>query len=489
MIAEALLAAYVLVSTLLFLQGINGYVLVRLRRRDAAAKPAEIPESELPLVTVQLPIFNERYVLPRLLDAVAALDWPRDRLEIQILDDSTDDTSALASQLAAEHRARGIDVRHIRREVRHDAKAGALKEGLAVARGSAIAVFDADFVPRADFLRRLVPHLADPSVACVQARWSHVNEGYSWLTRAVAVGMDGHFAVEQRARSRSGLFLNFNGTAGVWRRDAIEEAGNWAGDTLAEDLDLSYRAQLAGRRIVYREDVECPAEIPVQIQGFKRQQFRWAKGSIQCARKHLGAVLRSRRLTPFAKLQAALHLTAYAVHPLMLALFLLLVPVALLVEVPFPFSLVFLTAALGPPLVYATGQRDLHPSTWRARLSRLVSLTLLGTGIAVSNTRAVAEGLVLRGGEFARTPKFAIEAAADSWRDKSYALKLDGTVAAEGILALAGLTAVPFLAAEGKIAAAMWVLLFSVAFGTTCALSLAHRPRAPTAAEAALAPA
>ena len=277
-------AVYAVCVLGLFVYGVNAYLMVALhlrgRRRPRSTAP---PLAVWPTVTVQLPIYNERYVARRLLEAVGALDYPADRLEIQVLDDSTDETTAIVIETAQTLAGRGLEVVHLHRRERAGFKAGALAAGLKEASGEFIAIFDADFVPPPDFLRRTLPHFADPGVAVVQTRWGHLNRDFSLLTVAQALGIDGHFAVEQAARARSGLFLNFNGTAGVWRRTAIDDAGGWTHDTLTEDLDLSYRAQLRGWRIEYRPEIVCPAELPVLVTGFKSQQRRWAQGSIQTA--------------------------------------------------------------------------------------------------------------------------------------------------------------------------------------------------------------
>jgi cellulose synthase/poly-beta-1,6-N-acetylglucosamine synthase-like glycosyltransferase len=481
--------AYVLVLLLLALYGLEALAFAWFRLRLGAGAPPPTRDAPdppaLPVVTVQLPIFNEEYVLPRLLDAVASLDWPRDRLEVQVLDDSTDGTRALAAELAAAWRARGLDVKVLHREDRRGFKAGALKAGLAEARGDVVAIFDADFAPRRDFLRRVVPPLlADPGLACVQARWSHVNEEYSMLTRAQAMGIDGHFAVEQRVRNARGYPMNFNGTAGVWRAAAIRDAGGWSAETLAEDLDLSYRAQLLGWRFLYLDDVDAPAEVPTQVHAFKRQQARWAQGSIQCLRRHSGDLLRSRRLRPGAKVAALLHLSHYMVHPLMLALSILLLPVVLASALPLPLATALFAATFGPPALYAVGQRVRHPEDWARRLWRLVPLTLIGVGVAVSNTRAVALGLTRRGGEFRRTPKFRIERAGDSWRDKRYALPVDASVLGEAALCLVMVATVAVALATRRYAALPWALLFLASYGTVLGLSLRHhiRPKRASAA-------
>ncbi|HEX9880338.1 MAG TPA: cellulose synthase family protein, partial [Candidatus Binatia bacterium] len=299
----ALAGLYVLCLAGLFLYGTNCYLMLFLFSRHRLDGLREYRAAlrrfrrspwvkEPPTVTVQLPIYNERYVIQRLLEAVCSLDYPRDRLEIQVLDDSTDDTADIVRRLVAHYQKQGLSVVHIRRGTRQGFKAGALKEGLERARGEFIAIFDADFVPSPDFLRKTIPYFCDPRAGMVQARWGHTNADYSLLTRAQSVGIDGHFSIEQGARAWSGLFLNFNGTAGVWRSQAIRDAGGWQADTLTEDMDLSYRAQLAGWRLKYVMHVSCPAELPVQVGAFKSQQFRWAKGSMQTARKILPALLR-----------------------------------------------------------------------------------------------------------------------------------------------------------------------------------------------------
>jgi cellulose synthase/poly-beta-1,6-N-acetylglucosamine synthase-like glycosyltransferase len=406
----------------LMVYGLNAWIMVwlHLRHRPAVRPPCP-PNEPLPTVTVQLPLFNERYVAERLLQAVAALDYPRDRLEIQVLDDSTDETSDIVAGVVTRLRARGLDVAHVRRVVRAGFKAGALAEGLAACRGDLVAIFDADFVPPADFLRRVVPHFA-PDVAVVQARWGHLNRTFSALTVAQALGMDGHFGVEQSARARSGLLLNFNGTAGVWRKTAIIDAGGWHADTLTEDLDLSYRAQLRGWRIVYCPEIVCPAELPVVVTGFKSQQRRWAKGSIQTARKLLPVVLKS-PLPLWTKYQAFVHLTYYVIHPLMLANVALLLPLrtAGVIEerVTLAALLVLAVTTLGPVTMLVYGQWVLQPDWWR-RVWQLPAILVLGIGVALSTSLAVLGAFSGRRLEFIRTPKFGIEARVGTWRNKTY---------------------------------------------------------------------
>ncbi|MGH9399273.1 MAG: cellulose synthase family protein, partial [Thermoanaerobaculia bacterium] len=328
----ATLVAYYLVLGLLAVYGAHRVLMVVLYYRHRAQAPRPNgPLDPLPRVTVQLPIYNEVYVVERLVEAVAALDYPKELLEIQILDDSTDETRDIAKSVALRARARGLDVAYLPRDNREGFKAGALQRGLEAGRGEFLLIFDADFVPRSDLLRQALPHFSDPGVGMVQARWEHLNRGYSLLTRIQSVLLDGHFVIEHTARNRSGCFFNFNGTAGVWRRRCLEEAGGWQSDTLTEDLDISYRAQLAGWRFVYLKDLVAPAELPVDMNGFKSQQHRWAKGSIQTGRKLLPAVFRS-AFSWKIKMEALVHLTANVAYVLGLLLALLIVPAIVIRE-------------------------------------------------------------------------------------------------------------------------------------------------------------
>ena len=365
----------------------------------------------LPRVTVQLPVFNEVYVVERLIEAVARLRYPRDRLEVQVLDDSTDATGRVARAAVERWRARGLAISYRRRASRTGFKAGALSEGLRRAGGELIAVFDADFRPPPDFLERVVGVFADPRVGMVQARWGHANRRHSLLTRLQALLLDGHFVLEHGARHRGGCFFNFNGAAGIWRRAAIEAAGGWQHDTLTEDLDLSYRAQLAGWRFVFLPDVVAPAELPVEMTAFKSQQHRWAKGSIQTCRKVLPAVLRA-DVPLRVKAEAFLHLTANFNYLLVLALCVLGVP-ALVVRTAsgagqrllLVDGALFGLAAVSVVTFYAVSQREVG-GRWWARLRDLPAMVALGLGLSVNNAVAVVEALSGRTGEFRRTPKY-----------------------------------------------------------------------------------
>jgi len=416
-----LIAVYIAASAALFVYGINCYVLIALylrkRRTTAEANAAVIaaaaarfaPGEDLPIVTTQIPIYNEANVAERSLRAAAAIDYPRARHEIQILDDSTDGTREIVDRVAAELSARGHRIAVVRRQHRTGFKAGALAAGLGQATGEFVAIFDADFVPPARFFRDTLPFFfRDDRLALVQGRWGHLNALESPLTRAQAIAIDGHFMVEQSARTFNGLLMNFNGTGGLWRRAAIADAGGWTADTLTEDLDLSYRAQLAGWRMHYVSELEIPGELPAGLAAFKSQQFRWAKGSIQTAGKLLGRIWRSPR-SPWVKVQASLHLTHYAVHPLMLLTAVLALPAMAGVGDPgLGFlgapALIMVLAIVAPNSMYLVGQRSLYPG-WAWRLRWLPALSCLGIGISASNTRAVFEALSGRQSEFVRTPK------------------------------------------------------------------------------------
>ncbi len=426
--SRALLALYYLILGILAFYGLHRLMLIALYYRTRSRSVSRPPDPrQWPVVTVQLPLFNERYVAERLIDAICALDYPRDRLEIQVLDDSTDDTVETVSKTVAAHRRRGIDIHHIRRHHRSGFKAGALAAGLDGARGSLLAVFDADFVPRGDFLKRTVPYFADPRVGMVQARWEHINRRYSLLTRIQAILLDGHFVIEHAARNLSGRLFNFNGTAGIWRREAILDAGGWEHDTLTEDLDLSYRAQLAHWQFVFLPDVTVPAELPVDINAFKGQQFRWAKGSIQTARKLLGRILRA-PIPWKVKLEAFIHLTNNTSYLLMVFLSLLIFPamllrrgtdvrILLMVDLP-----LFMGATVSVLVFYVVSQLAANPE-WRRDLRHLPALMGLGIGLAINNSRAVIQGLLENGGVFERTPKYSIEAGQDGWQGKRYKVR------------------------------------------------------------------
>jgi len=398
-------------AVLLFFTTHRAWTLARLarRRRGTPSQVGTASDPKLPPLTVQLPVYNERRVVERLIARVGALEWPRDRFEVQVLDDSTDDTRERVDRAVATLRARGIDAHVLRRGHRRGFKAGALAAGLARARGEWIAIFDADFVPEPDFLLRLAPHFHDPRVGMVQARWGHLNRDASMLTAAQALMLDAHFRVDQEVRMACGLFFSFNGTAGIWRRACIREAGGWSHDTLTEDLDLSYRAQLADWRFVYDGSVEVKAEVPSEMDAFRAQQRRWTKGSIQTARKILPRIW-SLPLTTSRRLEATTHLLGNAGYLLLLVLAVLLGPLLLALP-PAPrlwaiaAEAITVTLGLLPVVAFlVAGQRGLGRSP--ARVARdVVAALVLGAGLAFGNGRAALEGLDARPGEWERTPK------------------------------------------------------------------------------------
>ena len=474
------LAGYFFVLVILAVYGWHRYYLVYLYMKHKDRQPTPLGSFEaLPRVTVQLPIYNEMYVAERLIDAVCQLDYPRELLEIQVLDDSVDETTAVAERAVRRHAATGINITCLHRTDRTGYKAGALEAGLHVAAGEYVAIFDADFIPTPDFLRRSVSFFTDPKVAMVQTRWGHVNQDYSLLTKIQSILLDGHFVLEHGSRSRSGLFFNFNGTAGVWRRSAIEDSGGWQHDTLTEDLDLSYRAQLRGWQFVFLQDLVAPAELPVEMNAFKSQQHRWAKGSIQTCRKVLPRILCS-NLPLGVKMEAFYHLTANFNYLLMFVLSLLMAPSMvirynmgwhemLLIDVP-----LFIAATASVGNFYMVCQRELHDD-WLTRLKYLPFLLSVGIGLTVNNTRAVLEGLFNRKSEFVRTPKYCIERQADEWIGKKYRESVVVQPMIELTLGLYFTATVFYALANGMYATVPFLVLFQVGFLYTSLLSIVQQ--------------
>jgi cellulose synthase/poly-beta-1,6-N-acetylglucosamine synthase-like glycosyltransferase len=423
----ALLIPYFIVLILLASYGAHRYVLVYLYYKNKKNRTTEPSAhfSDLPRITVQLPIFNEQFVVERLLDAVCRLNYPLEKLDIQVLDDSTDETVAVARGLVNHYAAKGFPVSYHHRSNREGFKAGALTEGLKTAQGEFVAIFDADFVPPEDFLQRVIHHFTDPKIGMVQTRWTHINRNYSFLTEVEAILLDGHFVLEHSGRARSNVFFNFNGTAGMWRRSAIDDAGGWQHDTLTEDTDLSYRAQLRGWKFVYLQDVECPAELPVEMTAFKTQQARWAKGLIQTSKKILPRVLKSDQRF-HVKLEAWYHLTANLSYPLMIVLSVLLLPAMIIRFYQGWFQMLyidlplFMASTFSISSFYLVSQRELFPGKWYRALIYLPFLMALGIGLTVTNTRAVLEALLGKKSEFARTPKYHVESKKDKVRANKY---------------------------------------------------------------------
>jgi cellulose synthase/poly-beta-1,6-N-acetylglucosamine synthase-like glycosyltransferase len=426
-----LLIPYFVVLILLAGYGVHRYILVYLyykHRNKRTTEPAGRFD-DLPRVTVQLPIFNEQYVIERLLEAACKLDYPRAKLDIQVLDDSTDETVEVARGLVERSAALGNPVTYHHRTNRSGFKAGALAEGLKTSKGEFVAIFDADFTPPEDFLLRTVHHFTDPKIGMVQTRWTHINRNYSFLTEVEAILLDGHFVLEHSGRARTGLFFNFNGTAGLWRRRAIDEAGGWQHDTLTEDTDLSYRAQLKGWKFIYLQDVECPAELPVEMTAFKTQQARWAKGLIQTGKKILPRVLRS-DAPLHNKIEAWYHLTANISYPLMIMLSVLLLPAMIIRFYQGWFQMLyidlplFMASTFSISSFYLVSQRELFPRSWPRALLYLPFLMALGIGLTITNTKAVIEALIGKQTAFARTPKYRVESKQDKVGKTKYRKRL-----------------------------------------------------------------
>ena len=427
----ALLIPYFIVLILLAGYGMHRYILVYLYYKHREKRTIDPPADfeDLPNVTVQLPIFNEQYVVERLLEAVCKLNYPRERLDIQVLDDSTDETVQVAQGLVEHYAALGNPITYHHRTNRHGFKAGALAEGLNSARGQFVAIFDADFTPPEDFLLRTVHHFTDPKIGMVQTRWTHINRHYSFLTEIEAILLDGHFVLEHSGRARTGLFFNFNGTAGMWRRAAIDEAGGWQHDTLTEDTDLSYRAQLKGWKFIYLQDVECPAELPVEMTAFKTQQARWAKGLIQTGKKILPRVLSS-DASLHTKVEAWYHLTSNISYPLMIMLSVLLLPAMIIRFYQGWFQMLyidlplFMASTFSISSFYLVSQRELFPRSWPRALLYLPFLMALGIGLTITNTKAVFEALIGKETAFARTPKYRVESKQDKVGATKYRKRL-----------------------------------------------------------------
>jgi cellulose synthase/poly-beta-1,6-N-acetylglucosamine synthase-like glycosyltransferase len=477
---EFILITYMLSLGVLFVFGSHGFIMIYyyLKFRSKKLAPSDDIVS-YPVVTVQLPIFNEMYVVGRLIDAACAMVYPKDKLEIQVLDDSTDQTVEVVAGHVERYRKQGFDIKQVRRSTRIGFKAGALKEGLTNARGEFVAIFDADFIPRQDFLLKTIPHfIMDSKIGMVQTRWEHLNSEYSLLTRTQAMALDGHFVIEQAVRNKVGFFINFNGTAGVWRKSCIEDAGNWQSDTLTEDLDLSYRAQLRGWRFKYLNNVTSPAELPSEINALKSQQFRWTKGAIETARKILPHVWRS-KLPLKIKIHATFHLTNNLVFPFIVLAGILNVPLVFvkhtgLYDSYFTMMSVGVFAFIGSFLFYLFSQKDVYRD-WRRRLFLFPVFMAGSMGFAVNNSRAVIEGLFRKKSEFVRTPKYSIREKSDSWSDKKYApVKINPTVIVEVVLALYCLFGVVSSIYFLEIAAVPFQLLFFLGFAFVSAMSLKH---------------
>jgi cellulose synthase/poly-beta-1,6-N-acetylglucosamine synthase-like glycosyltransferase len=470
--ADILAAVYLCALAGLAVYGLLGIITLALYWRHRRDEREPMPLTETPIVTIQLPLFNERYVVDRLIGAVTALHYPREKLQIQIVDDSTDDTTELAAELVDHYQRRGLDIGLIRRENRTGYKAGALAGALEAARGDFIAVFDADFRPEPDFLQRTIPHFfARPELGVVQARWGHLNQDESALTAAQSLALDKHFVIEQTVRQRAELFPKFNGTAGIWRRECIEDAGGWQSDTMCEDLCLSTRAVLHGWKFQFLPTVVAPAELPRTWRAYRQQQARWAQGSTQCLRKYAVDILRSRESVA-ARLYALLTMAAYATSILLLVLLLVQVPL-LWVDLRFPsWLLVFSIAGVGQPLLFILAQYVAHED-WIHRLRHFPSLLLTAIGLAPTIARAVLQGWGGRGTVFLRTPKVNTKRAARARRE--YRIPLDPLVFVELGLAGYGALGVFLAIVRNNYGPLLFLLSCTVAFSLSAIASLSDR--------------
>lgn len=464
-----LFAVYGIILLLLVLFGLHKYYLLYLYRRYRNSEPMKPLQPEVwPRVTVQLPIYNEKYVTERLIRAVCALDYPKDRLEIQVLDDSTDETRWVALRQVDYYRKQGYDIQYLHRTDRTGYKAGALEYGLHRASGEFLAIFDADFVPNPDFLRKTIPYFSNPEVGLVQARWGHINRDYSLLTRVQSLFLDGHFMIEHTARNRSGRFFNFNGTAGIWRKQTILDAEGWQHDTLTEDLDLSYRAQLAGWKFLFLPDVVAPAELPVEMNAYKSQQHRWAKGSVQTAKKLLPRILKS-NIPWTVKLEATVHLVSNLTY-LFMTIPSLLMPVILHVQLQrgwdwmvYVYLFVFFAATLSVVFYYRTAQCEACTSC-KGQLAYIPLLMALGIGLSINNSKAVLEALLNRVSGFNRTPKYRIESAIDNWRNKTYRSDINFLPVLELLLGSYFTASLLSLLSQGLFVSIPFFLIFQFGF-------------------------
>jgi cellulose synthase/poly-beta-1,6-N-acetylglucosamine synthase-like glycosyltransferase len=484
-LASITVYAYFGILAVLSIYGIHRYFILYLyfRYYKFARRPAppRMEPADYPAVTIQLPLYNEYYVARRVIEAAAAIRYPKHLLRIQVLDDSVDDTRIVAREATDDLVARGFNVEYRHRENREGFKAGALKEGLDESPDELVAIFDADFIPPPDFLEKTVPHFGDPRVGMVQTRWGYLNRNYSLLTRVQSLLLDGHFILEHTARHLSGRFFNFNGTGGVFRRRAILESGGWQGDTLTEDLDLSYRAQLCGWKFVFVPDVVCPSELPVDIFGFKTQQHRWAKGSIQVGRKLLGRIWRS-DVPLRVKLEATFHLSANLSY-LLLVLLSILMPLSVVLRSHalargslFWELAIFALTTLSIFLFYLTAQRELYKD-WRWRIKDVPLIFALGIGMCINNAWAVTEALLGRQTPFVRTAKYRIESFKDRWKGKIYRSIRKPTLVVEFVLSIYMCAALGALILTRNWAALPYVMLFVSGYLYVFGLSVIHAKR------------
>ncbi len=474
-LTQFLFNVFITIAILVTLYTCNFYYLVFLSRQKRKSQKTELEET--PLVTIHLPIYNEKYVAARLVNAVCAMDYPKEKMCIQVLDDSDDETCDILEDLVHDYQTKGFDISHIRRENRKGYKAGALRHAMKFTKGNFVAIFDADFIPPSWFLKRAIRYFCKPEIGLVQCRWGHVNEKYSALTQAQALSLDFHFLIEQRAKSNSHLYMSFNGTAGIWRKECIEDAGGWHTATLVEDLDLSYRAQMKGWKCIFLSDVVVDAELPVQMNAAKRQQFRWAKGSIQCAIKLLGDI--AIKKIPFdTKIQAFVQLTRHVVHPLMLIQFLIL-PVLLAAKMnlyvvsTLPMLTIIAYLAMGP-IAYIMIIHTLWEKSWKSKTLAYLYLVIYSTGMSVNNTVAVFDALIGKKNEFLRTPKYGIVKKTDDWRDKAYNLPFTKTTLLEIFFGVYGVLGIFIAIFSGNPIFVPLIAIQALGFFCISYLSISH---------------
>jgi len=475
----SMLLPYFAVMILLSFYGIHRYTMCyqyfKYRKNYDPNPPKHF--EELPRVTVQLPIFNEQFVIDRLIEAVCAMEYPREKLEIQVLDDSTDETVQVASAIVDRYAALGHPIVYIHRTNRHGFKAGALDAGLKVAKGELVAIFDADFVPPADWLMKVIHHFAEPEVGMVQTRWTHLNRDYSMLTQIEAILLDGHFVLEHGSRVRTGEFFNFNGTAGMWRRQAIVDGGGWQHDTLTEDTDLSYRSQMAGWRFKYLPEVECPSELPIEMTAFKTQQARWAKGLIQTSIKVLPMVFRS-NTSRRNKIESVYHLTANMSYPLMVIMSAFLIPAMIcrfyqgwfqMLLIDFPL---FAASTFSIAVFYVMSQREINPKTWKRTFYYLPFLMAVGIGLTVTNTKAVMEALLGIKSAFVRTPKYRVAQKGQKSQAAKYRKRLKLAPWIEILLGCYFMAAILYTFSNKNYFTAPFLILFVLGYWYTGLMSL-----------------
>jgi cellulose synthase/poly-beta-1,6-N-acetylglucosamine synthase-like glycosyltransferase len=479
LVDASVLLPYFAVMIVLAIYGIHRYTLCyqyfKFRKNYNPNPPRHF--EQMPLVTVQLPIFNEQFVIDRLIEAICAMEYPRERLEIQVLDDSTDETVSVASAIVDRYAALGYPIVYVHRTNRHGFKAGALDAGLKVAKGEFVAIFDADFVPPPNWLMKVIHHFAEPEIGMVQTRWTYLNRDYSMLTQIEAILLDGHFVLEHGARARSGEFFNFNGTAGMWRRKAIYDGGGWQHDTLTEDTDLSYRSQMAGWKFKYLPDIECPSELPIEMTAFKTQQARWAKGLIQTSIKILPRVFRS-NTSWRNKVESVYHLTANLSYPLMVVMSALLIPAMIcrfyqgwfqMLLIDFPL---FTASSFSIAVFYVMSQREIHPKTWKKTFFYLPFLMAIGIGLTVTNSKAVMEAIFGIKSAFVRTPKYRVALKGEKSQAAKYRKRLKLTPWIELLLGCYFLAAILYTFSNHNYFTAPFLILFVLGYWYTGLMSL-----------------